>query len=139
MTTGKVNDHGTRRWMVLTAIVAAVVATAVMAAWWAVGSLGQRASKLDELMPNFTNDAAISPAEVTDQVCARERCVSAWDTRVGTYLEFSTDEQAEYRHQVLGADSRINGAVVLDFSAVDLDREGTERAVQLLFPDNEWP
>lgn len=108
-------------------------------AWWLLGSLRERGPALDDVMPNFTQDAAVSPVRVTERVCPQERCVSAWETELGTYLEFDTQQRAEYLHQVLGADSRINGRVVLDLTGVDLDRAETERAVQLLFRDKDWP
>lgn len=110
-----------------------------VAVWWAFGSMRARGPVLDELMPHFSHDAAVSPVQVTGQVCPHERCVSAWDTELGTYLEFETQGRAEYLHQVLGDDSRINGNLVLDLTDVDLDRASTERAVQLLFHDNDVP
>ncbi|MDO5633259.1 MAG: hypothetical protein Q4G34_00075 [Micrococcus sp.] len=123
----------------MAASLAAVVLVAAAIAWWVTGGLSARSPLLNDLMPNFAEDAVVSPVEVTDQVCPQERCVSAWETQLGTYLEFGTPGRAEYLHQVLGADSRINGNLVLDLTAVDLETPQMERAVQLLFADQDWP
>ena len=128
-----------RRRGALYAVVAISLLLIFSVAWWLLGSLRERGPVLDDLMPNFTHDPIVSPVQVTDQVCPQERCVSAWDTELGTYLEFDTQARAEYLHQVLGDDARINGRVVLDLTGVDLDRASTERAVQLLFQDQDLP
>lgn len=77
-----------RKWGVALAVGVLVLLLTSAAVWWAVGSLRARGPVLDELMPHFSHDAAVSPVQVTGQVCPQKRCVSAWETERALQLLF---------------------------------------------------
>lgn len=125
-----------RFWVV--GVVAAVAVMLGIAAWWVSGSFAGRGPHLGDLMANFHDDGDLRPRNVTSEVCPDEACREAWHTSVGTYLEFEHEGEARRLQEILGDDARLNDRVVLDLTGVELDRGHMERAVDLLFADEDW-
>lgn len=118
--------------------IAAIAVILGVAAWWWAGSFSSRGPHLADLMANFHDDSVLRPQNVTNDVCPDEGCRDAWQTSVGTYLEFEQTDQARRLQEILGDDARLNDRVVLDLTGVELDRDHMERAVDLLFADEDW-
>ncbi|OFR89092.1 hypothetical protein HMPREF2863_10035 [Micrococcus sp. HMSC067E09] len=124
--------------MVVIGVIVALAMLLGAGAWWGAGSFAARGSHLADLMANFHDDTELRPRSVTSDVCPDEGCRDAWRTSVGTYLEFEDADEARRLKEILGDDARVNDRVVLDLTGVELDRRQMERAVDLLFADEDW-
>lgn len=117
-------------------IVMAVVLLVGFGALWLTGAFSQK-SDLRTFMGSEIN-ADIAPRDVSTEVCGRLHCASAWDTKVGRFMEFDHEGDAEYWETVLGDDARRNDHWLVDFSDRDLNRDEIKHAVDTLFSDRDW-
>lgn len=68
----------------------------------------------------LTGETATTVKENTAELCAEIECVEGWETGVGNYLGFATNDMAEYWSIVIGGDSFRNGKIILDMNGLDL-------------------
>lgn len=118
----------------------AVGALVVTAAAIVVGILlGDRPFARPEMADTFTGlDATIGPTEDTARLCADIPCDEGWQTDVGDFRRFSTEDLAEFWAIVLGGETYRNGTVLLDLNGLDLTQAQRQLAVELLYPGRDW-
>lgn len=76
--------------------------------------------------------------ENTAELCAEIDCIEGWETGVGNYLRFETNDWAGYWSIVIGGDSFRNGNIILDMNGLDLSMAERQLAVDFLFPGKDW-
>lgn len=119
--------------IVLISVMLVVLGSIFWVAWLVVSALQPQ-----ELSVTLTGETATTVKENTAELCAEIECVEGWETGVGNYLDFATNDMAEYWSIVIGGDSFRNGKIILDMNGLDLSIADRRLAVEILFPGRDW-
>lgn len=120
----------------ITVIVAVIAVGALIAtATWVFVELSRQQPTLSDLLSERSDISAVDDTKV---LCAEIDCIEGWQTKVGVFLRFRTNDMAEYWQYVIGADSVRYENSLLDMSGLTLTRGERRLAIDTLFSRRDW-